>query len=130
MFDPRSWFRSPSDSQRDELSRSVQMAFALARRTGRPVALALAPQSRRCLHPRLAPGTRIGKPTGVPAPKGMLDPRWAERPTALMVSPWQTATEGMWFLTDRKGALCMHLTAQGGLRFLRYQREQRSWLEV
>lgn len=129
MFDALTRLFCCPDAQQ-ELARTVHTAFQLARQSGSPVALSLGPAPRRCLRPRFPARTSLGVPPGIRPPEGMLDPRWALQPRPLMVSPWHTATEGMWFLTDGRGPLCMHLTARGGLRFLRYRRSQHDWQEV
>jgi len=109
-----------------ELSRTIHLAFQLARQSGRTVALALEPGRGR-LAPRFLGPIALGIPEGIPLPTGTLDPRWAQAPRALRVSPWHTATEGMWFVQDAKGPLCMHLTAKGSLHFLRFQATSRQW---
>lgn len=129
MLDALSRLFHRSDAQA-ELTRTVRTAFQLARQTGSTVAVSLGSTPRRSLHPRVPSQTSLGVPRGVKPPEGMLDPRWVTKPRPLMVSPWHTATEGMWFLTDGRGPLCMHLTAQGDLRFLRYRRAQHDWQEV
>lgn len=111
------------------LHRSVGLAFRLARQTGRAVTLALAPGPGR-LVPDLPKGLKVGLPRGIPPPPGLLDRRWTGPPRPLRVSPWQTATEGMWFLADRAGVLCMHLQAKGEVRFLRWGRGAEGWKEV
>jgi hypothetical protein len=116
-------------SAEQELKRSIHLAFRLATQTGRLVSLALQP-GPRCLVPRLGALAAVGMPEGTPPPPGMLDPRWASHPRPLMVSPWHTATEGMWFIQDEIGALCMHLTAKGGLRFLRFRADSGCWVEA
>lgn len=116
----------PVPSSEAELSRTIHLAFQLARESGRTVLLAMEP-GRCCLAPRLRGPIQWGLPLGIPLPQGMLDPRWAQAPRALRVSPWHTATEGMWFMQDGQGPLCMHLTAKGGLRFLRFQASSRQW---
>jgi hypothetical protein len=131
MFNVMRWIRSqPSQiAVEQELKRSIHLAFRLARQTGRLVSLALQPGPRR-LVPRLEKNLAFGVPDGVPLPQGTLDPRWAASPRQLTVSPWHTATEGMWFLQDEIGSLCMHLTAKGNVRFLRFQTASQSWVEA
>lgn len=123
------WWKGPRDEVGVALRQSVGLAFRLARQTGRAVTLALAP-GPGCLVPRLPGGLTVGLPPGIPQPPGMLDPRWRGTARPLRVSPWQTATEGMWFLGDRGGVLCMHLQAQGAVKFLRWSRGSREWKEV
>ncbi len=122
-------FKRPSRSAQPELARTVALAFQLARQSGRTVFLAPEPGPRR-LAPRMDRHVRFGLPAGLPLPPGTLDPRWSQGPKALMVSPWDTATEGMWFLQDDQGALCMHLSAKGRVRFLRYRPGSRDWKEA
>jgi hypothetical protein len=123
----RNLFCSHSKSGSEvELSRTIHLAFQLARESGRTVALGLEP-GKGCLAPRFRGGISFGVPKGIPLPQGTLDPRWAQIPKALRVSPWHTATEGMWFMQDQQGPLCMHLTAKGSLRFLRFQTSSRRW---
>lgn len=131
MFPFRRWFSREApkvDALAQSLRQSVGLAFRLSRRSGRPVGLAL--QARPgCLVPRLPRHTGLGLPEGVPPPEGMLDVRWVREVNPLRVSPWATATEGMWFFRDPRGPLCMHLTARGGLHLLRYEPAQ-GWREA
>ena len=117
------------NASEQELRRSIHLAFRLANQSGRMVSVALQP-GPRLLVPRLGKRTAIGIPEGMPLPPGILDPRWARVSRPLMVTPWHTATEGMWFLQDEGGPLCMHLTARGDLRFLRFRSPVRGWVEV
>jgi len=116
----------PTPGSEVELSRTFQLAFQLAHESGRTVLLAMEP-GRCCLAPKWRGPIAPGLPAGIPLPSGMLDPRWAQAPRLLRVSPWHTATEGMWFLQDQQGPLCMHLTAKGSLHFLRFQASSHQW---
>lgn len=117
-----------------ELREALETAFRLAERTDGFVRLEPALPAGGSRRGRVAPclprAFAWGKPPRVPLPPRTLDPRWAEAPRSFTLTPWRTATAGMWFLRHGRRALCVRLSARGELQLLAFRPLLRRWTEV
>jgi hypothetical protein len=118
-----------------ELRGALDQAFLLARARGRDLRVSLGGPGGEVLPVPLPRGVRWGLPaSGIPIPPGMDAPMKAHLTGAahpvLTVTPRGTATASAWFLTDGRDALCLRLSGQGGVQFLRWRRARRAWVPV
>lgn len=124
-------FRSDLRETARELRRTLETGFRLAERTGSFVVIEPEPRrGRGRLAPLLPKSFAWGKPARVPLPPRTLDVRWVEAPRSFTLTPWRTATAGMWFLRDGSRALCVSLSAKGDVKVLRFRPLLRRWTEV
>jgi len=116
----------------NEFKASLQEAFFLARAQGRPVMVALGdPKTPGIVPIRLPPKIKWGKPTFIPTPPGMADPKRADATgfahARITVTPRRTATACAWFVNDGKEAVCMRLSGNGRIQVLRWKRRTGKW---
>ncbi len=124
-------FRTDARTMALEVKQTLDVAFRLAARTNGFVVVEPEPRrGRGRIAPLVPKSLAWGKPPRVPLPPRTLDARWAEAPRSFTLTPWHTATEGMWFLNDGRRALCVKLSAKGDVKVLRFRPLLRRWTEV
>ncbi|MBK8727731.1 MAG: hypothetical protein IPL96_17250 [Holophagaceae bacterium] len=124
-------FRSDARATALEIRQTLDTAFRLAARTNGFVTVEPEPRRGKGRIAPLIPKTLAwGKPARVPLPPRTLDARWAEAPKTFTLTPWHTATEGMWFLHAGSRALCVRISAKGEVKVLRFRPLLRRWTEV
>lgn len=124
-------FRSDLRAAAREIQQTLETGFRLAERTGAFVIVEPEPRrGRGRIAPLLPRSFAWGKPPRVPLPPRTLDIRWAEAPRSFTLTPWRTATAGMWFLREGSRALCVSLSAKGDVKVLRFRPLLRRWTEV
>jgi hypothetical protein len=128
-------FRTDARAMALEVKQTLDVAFRLAARTNGFVVVEPEPPTgtgrrRGRIAPLVPKSLAWGKPARVPLPPRTLDARWAEAPKSFTLTPWHTATEGMWFLNDGRRALCVKLSAKGDVKVLRFRPLLRRWTEV
>lgn len=124
-------FRSDARQAAREIQRTLETGFRLAERTGGFIVMEPEPRrGRGRLAPLLPESFAWGKPPRVPLPPRILDARWADAPRSFTLTPWRTATAGMWFLREGSRALCVSVSAKGEVKVLRFRPLLRRWMEV
>jgi prepilin-type N-terminal cleavage/methylation domain-containing protein len=116
----------------EDLRGSIQQAFFLARARGSNVVVTLGNPGMPDVLPVMLPRTvKWGKPTGIPVPPGMDEPKKAglkgEAHPRITITPRHTATASAWFVNNGKEAICMRLSGKGHLQMLRWRRSTRRW---
>lgn len=119
-----------------EVRAALDQAFLAARARGTAVQVAMgSPELGPDIIPvQLGRRVRWGKPTHVPLPPGMDDPRRAdtegEAHRRITVTPRHTATASAWFLNDGHDVLCMRLSGKGTVKMLRWRKAMKQWTVV
>ncbi len=119
-----------------ELPATVDQAKVLARASGRNISVALGrPELGPDILPvKLSSRLKWGKPAHIPLPRGMEDPKVADKTgeahAKVTITPRHTATAATWFLNDGTDALCMRLSGRGRLQMLRWRASHKAWVRV
>jgi len=116
----------------EDLRGSLQQAFHLARARGSDVVVAVGDPGMRDVLPVTLPRTvKWGKPSNIPVPPGMAEPKKAattgEAHPRITVTPRHTATASAWFLNNGRDVICMRLSGNGHLQMLRWRHSTRTW---
>jgi len=123
-------------SVQQDLDGALYQAFHLARAQGRNVQVALGAKSASSdvIPVALPRNVRWGKPANVPLPPGMdklvIADKTGEAHEIITVTPRQTTTATVWFLTDGHDVLCMRLAGRGQHQMLRWRASKRTWGRV
>ena len=120
---------SPLRSARQELQRTLKLAFRLASTHRCPVTLEPGPtQGRGRIGMNLPEGVRWGRPTAVPLPPSLVGTGWRSgAPHPITVMPHRRAMANVWFLHHGQEALCLRLSLTGAVEILRYRPRIGSW---
>ncbi len=118
-----------------ELEASLDQAFTEARAKGRNMVVALGHQvgNAQDLVPVVIPRqVKWGKPTHVPLPKGMAEPKVAdttgEAHARITVTPRRTVTAGAWFFHQGEDTICLRLSGHGKVTLLRWRPTKKCWI--
>jgi hypothetical protein len=115
-----------------EIQGCLDQAFHQARAKGRNVTLAPATVGGPDIIPVHLPlGVKWGKPSQIPLPPDMDDPKVAattgEAHPRITVTPRRTVTASAWFLNDGRESLCIRLSGHGRIQVLRYRLRSHRW---
>ena len=118
-----------------ELRGSLDQAFTEARARGRNVSVSMSNEKATDVLPVKLPRTiRFGKPSHIPLPPGVAEPKKAatsgEAHPIITVTPRRTATAALWFLNDGEEALCMRLNGHGSVLMYRWRTRLNRWVRV
>jgi hypothetical protein len=115
-----------------EFEASLHQAFHLARAQGKDVIVTLGdPKTPGIVPVRLPVNVKWGKPSFIPTPPGMDEPKRApitgSAHPRITVTPRHTATACAWFVNDGKEAVCMRVSGHGHIQVLRWRRSTKKW---
>lgn len=115
-----------------EFQAALHEAFFLARAQGKDVIVALGdPKVPGIIPVRLPSRVKWGKPSYIPTPPGMDEPKTAGKTgmahARITVTPRHTATASAWFVNDGREAVCMRVSGRGHIQVLRWRRSTRKW---
>lgn len=115
-----------------EFQATLHHAFTLARAQGSDVIVALGdPKAPGIMPVKLPARVKWGKPSFIPTPPGMDEPKKAGKTgmahARITITPRHTATASAWFVNDGREAVCMRVSGRGHIQVLRWRRSTRKW---
>lgn len=120
----------PLRAARNELCRSLHLAFRLAATHRRAVVLEPCREATEGrISVRLPEGVSWGRPAAIPLPPSLADSGWQGGcPRPITVMPQRRASANVWFLHHGQEALCLRLDLSGAVELLRYRPLLGAWV--